>query len=215
MDESFAYFLKNFGPAIARRDVDPAHAVQYRGRLPEQLLQYWTEHGFSGYADGLFWTVDPADYDDLLETWLAQTPFAGADDYNVFARTAFGELFVWGKKSGASLRINSPLNILFPNPAAADQVKAGREDIAVQAFFVSKKREHFDFADDAQKPLFARALKKLGPVGPDEIYGFEPAIPLGGKAALAGLRKVEMLPHLEILAQIAPPKILENPLLRR
>jgi hypothetical protein len=214
MDESFAFFLKRFGLPIARRDVAPTYATTYTGRLPAQLLQYWIEHGFAGYANGLLWTVDPSDYETLLEACLAGLPFEGQDHYHVVARTAFGNLFVWGKKSGASLQIDVPHSILFPDRAAGKFVQQGREDFALQMFFESLEQSRADFADDAGQPLFARALKKLGPIAPDEMYGFEPALSLGGKAALAALCKVKILPHLEILAQIEPLRIVENPLFR-
>ena len=54
MDEMFAYLLEKMGPAFDRRDVPASSIERYRGKLPDQLLTYWQEHGWSGYADGLF-----------------------------------------------------------------------------------------------------------------------------------------------------------------
>jgi hypothetical protein len=213
MDEAFAYFLTNFGPPIARRDASPVDAKRQTGRLPELLLQYWTEHGFAGYADGLFWTVDPDEYADVLTQWLDPSPFKGQDDYQVIARTAFGCLFVWGTKSGGSLQINAPHGIIFPDRAAAKYVQDGRDAIAVQAFFVSLAKDHTDFADERGKPLFTRARAKLGMLEPDEMYAFVPALALGGTATLANLQKVKILEHLTLLAQLGAPRIVENPLL--
>ncbi len=213
MDEAFAYFLTNFGPPLARRDVPATDATRQTGRLPALLLEYWIEHGAAGYADGLFWTVNPDDYAGVLAQWLEPSPFNGQDDYQVIARTAFGCLFVWGAKSGASLQINTPHGIIFPNPAAATYVQAGRAEIAVQSFFVSLSKSHTDFADEDGKPLFTRARAKRGVLDPDEMYGFEPALALGGTATLANLQKVKILEHLTILAQLGAPRIIENPLL--
>jgi hypothetical protein len=212
MDEAFEYFLTNFGPPIARRDVAPTSVDTQAGRLPALLLQYWREHGFAGYADGLFWTVDPTDYAEVLDRWLDQSPFKGQDDYQVIARTAFGCLFVWGTKSGASL-LNAPHGILFPDPAAGKYVQEGRAEISVQSFFVSMAKSHADFSDEAGKPLFRRAHKKLGVLQPDEMYGFVPALVLGGTATLASLEKVTIVEHLSMLAQMDTPRIIENPLL--
>jgi len=213
MDESFEYFLTNFGPPIARRDVPATDAKRQTGRLPALLLEYWIEHGFAGYADGLFWTVNPDEYADMLAQWLDLSPFKGQDDYQVIARTAFGCLSVWGTKSGASLEINAPHGLIFPNPAAAKYVQQGRDEIAVQSFFVSLAKNHTDFADEGGKPLFTRARAKLGALEPDEMYAFEPALALGGTATLANLQKVKILEHLTILAQLGAPRIVENPLL--
>jgi hypothetical protein len=213
MDESFSYFLSTFGPPIARREVTASDIAGQAGRLPELLLQYWAEHGLSGYGDGLFWTVDPREYAEVLAQWLDRSPLKGQDDYQVIARTAFGCLFVWGTKSGASLQINCPLGLLFPNPAAAKYVQTGRAAIAVQAFFVSMQKSHADLEDAAGRPLFARARKKLGVLNHDEMYGFVPALALGGAATLAKLQKVKIVEHLTILAQLDVPRVIENPLL--
>jgi hypothetical protein len=211
MDESFAYFLKNFGPPIMKREVDQAAIARHERNLPGQLLQYWAEQGFAGYADGLFWTVDPAEYAAALALALAPTPFPGRDIYNVIARSAFGELFVWGKSGGSSLRLDPPHGQLLPSRASEILMRSGREALAVQGFFASKQKRSLDFHDEEDKPLFARALKKLGPLAADEMYGFEPAILLCGEAKLEHLAKVKILPHLQILLQFAPLKILENP----
>ena len=171
MDESFAFFLQNFGAPRAQLAVTPVHAVQYQGRLPAKLLEYWAENGFAGYGDGLLWIVDPAVYEDVLGRWLDATPFKGGDDYHVVERTAFGALFVWGKKNGMSLQINTPHSIIFPDRGATKRVQDTSEDFALQIFFECITKESADFADEQGTPLFARALKKLGPLEGDEVYG--------------------------------------------
>jgi hypothetical protein len=213
MDESFAVFLKGFGPPIAKREVDEAKLAQYAGELPALLRGYWKEHGFTGYADGLFWTVDPADYTLILETAVEGTPLAAQDTYHVIARTAFGQLFAWGKRTGVSLRVDIPHGLLFPSGTTLEQL--GGEDIAVESFFLSQQQRLLDFADDAKKPLFARARKKLGRLAADEMYGFEPALALGGPATFANLQKVKILPHLQILLALGPLRVLENPFGKR
>ncbi|QJQ01665.1 hypothetical protein C798_15890 [Herbaspirillum rubrisubalbicans Os34] len=51
------------------------------------------------------------------------------------------------------------------------------------------------------------ARSKLGPLEPHEIYGFEPAIVLGGKIRLENLAKVNANVHLTILRQFAEPEL--------
>jgi len=56
-------------------------------------------------------------------------------------------------------------------------------------------------------PFFGSARVKLGPLEPHEIYGFEPAIVLGGKVLLENLAKVNANVHLTILRQFADPEL--------
>lgn len=52
--------------------------------------------------------------------------------------------------------------------------------------------------------LFSRARKKLGPLKSDEMYGFVPALMLGGSEALENLEKVNIIEHLTFLSQLSP-----------
>jgi len=106
MDESFDLFLhdEGFASAFGCRPVSEETFNKYRGKLPDKLLEYWREFGFCGCGEGRLWMVDPAAFEDVVEAWLEDTPLAGSDHYHVFARTAFGELFLWGEKGGQTLR---------------------------------------------------------------------------------------------------------------
>lgn len=63
-------------------------------------------------------------------------------------------------------------------------------------------RESLDFDDNQGEPLFRRALMKLGPVGENEMYAFEPALCIGGKADLEHRVKLNKDVHLTILEQL-------------
>lgn len=54
MDEHSSHFLESFQPVIEPQSMPAALMDRYRGKLPDQLLAYWGEVGWSGYADGLF-----------------------------------------------------------------------------------------------------------------------------------------------------------------
>ncbi|EPM49791.1 GAD-like domain-containing protein [Pseudomonas syringae] len=196
MDEDYAFFLKKFGSAIEHQVVPNSSIERYKNKLPEQLLKYWEDFGWCGYAEGLFWTVNPQDYESLLNTWLAGTEAFKSDNYHVIARSAFGELYLWGEKSADSLSITSYLSRYSTN----NSVFAGKNlDFGVKVFFSSMQLEHNDLDS-----LFKPALKSLGPLKADEMYGFVPALALGGPVALKNLQKVKTIEHLAFLSQISP-----------
>jgi hypothetical protein len=61
--------------------------------------------------------------------------------------------------------------------------------------------------DDEGEGLFERALAQLGPLSKDELYGFEPALVLGGPCRIENLRKLRLDVHLSILRQFEAPRI--------
>ena len=93
-DEDFANFLTKFGQPFAAKAADEAVLQKYRSILPDQLLTYWRQYGFCGFADGLFWITNPDDYEDILPDWLPEAEQARHKHY-VIARTGWGELLVW------------------------------------------------------------------------------------------------------------------------
>lgn len=202
MDKHFATFLENFGPAFDKRQVPAASIERYRGKLPDQLLAYWEEHGWSGYADGLFWTVNPEDYEPVVDAWLGDTGYVKIDQFHIIARSAFGELFFWGEKTGDTLVLFTPGSYCVP---ANHILYAEVMDKGVREFFASLSREDCDFED-----LFAPAREKFGRLEHDEMYGFVPALAIGGGANVRCLEKVKAVEHLVILAQFAPLEVVSN-----
>lgn len=203
MDEDFAGFLNDFGPAFDKRFVPPSSIERYRGKLPDQLLSYWAEHGWCGYANGLFWTVDPQEYDPVLEAWIGDTPFMEQDAYHLIARSAFGELYFWGEKTGDSLGIFAPGSYCIPRKS---RFVGEKMDFGMRLFFGALSRKANDFAG-----MFSPALEKLGRLKHDEMYGFVPALALGGTSTLANLQKVKAVEHLVLLAQLAPLDVITSP----
>ncbi|RMU47703.1 hypothetical protein ALP27_05220 [Pseudomonas savastanoi pv. glycinea] len=52
--------------------------------------------------------------------------------------------------------------------------------------------------------FFEPALKNLGQLQSDEMYGFVPALALGGPVELKNLQKVKTTEHLMFLSQLSP-----------
>ncbi|WP_199610067.1 GAD-like domain-containing protein [Flocculibacter collagenilyticus] len=211
MNEYFDEFynFSGFGPAI--KSITPSQATldKYKGKLPDRLLEYWQEYGFCGWGDGLFWTVNPDDYEDILREWLQGTPFEENDDYYVIARGAFGKLFVWGERTGQSIKIEGNYGMIFPTDCTDDLNEDGAT-LTIELFFSSLYKESIDLLGIDDKPLFERTFKKLGELSSDEMYGFEPALALGGEPKLENLKKVPVLEHLSFLASLGEKRVMAD-----
>jgi len=196
MDEYFECFLQHMGPETDRREVPASTTKKYRGILPELMLSHWENYGWSGYANGIFWTVNPAEYDAVVGPWLEQSGIANPDSYHVVARGAFGDLYLWQSVTGSKLTLDVNYHRFL---LTSLKLSPSRADARVRSFFVSKNRTSNDF-----NGLFSKALNKLGPLQPDEMYGFVPAIALGGPGTLNTLQKVKTIEHLTFLSQLSP-----------
>jgi len=203
-DEDFEVFIEEFGEATQRTEVPKASFDRWRGKLPDQLLAYWNDEGWCSYANGLFWTVNPDDYEDLVDEWLHDTFLEQIDEFQVIARSAFGELFLWGKKTGGSVTILCATHSIICLSANLKR-RMDDPDFYLRTFFSNKSIDRCDLDDESGIPLFERALAMLGPLEPDEVYGFEPAVILGGKMRLENLAKLKLDVHLTILRQLAAP----------
>ncbi|CAM3889800.1 GAD-like domain-containing protein [Ectopseudomonas alcaliphila] len=200
-DEFFQSFIANMGEACYREVVPTSSINKYRSVLPDALLRYWQEEGWCAYANGMFWLVDPALYKDTLDSWLQGTDLQNIDNYHVIARDAFGSLYAWGERYQRKITISSLAGGIVALKNQLQKVNP-QPDRAVGIFLGMSKPENFDFQDEQGEPLFQRALNKLGPVSTNEMYAFEPALCIGGKAALENLVKVDMHIHLMILDQL-------------
>jgi hypothetical protein len=194
VDKVFARFLEKFGGPVDRQKVSASSIERYRGKLPNQLLEYWAEHGWCGYGNGIFWIVDPQEYEGVVASWLEGTKFEAFDTYHLIARGAFGDLYLWGEKTGASLKITSVLSRYTTHTS----IFTGEQmDKGLRNFLLSREVDSNDYGD-----LFKPAKKKLGTLRHDEMYGFVPALMFGGPDTLDHLEKVKAVEHLILLSQI-------------
>ncbi|NWC90840.1 MULTISPECIES: GAD-like domain-containing protein [unclassified Pseudomonas] len=194
MDKVFARFIEKLGDPIDRQEVPTSSIEHYRGKLPDLLLEYWTEHGWCGYGEGIFWLVNPQEYEEVVASWIEGTTLEKRDTYHLIARGAFGDLYLWGEKTGFSLKITSILSrcVIHDFEPTPEQM-----DRKIQDFIVSRKVDSNDYGD-----LFKPAKKKLGTLRNDEMYGFVPALMFGGPDTLDHLKKVKAVEHLILLSQI-------------
>lgn len=204
--ETMDIFIEDMGEPTTFQPVPEEAFRRYRGILPDVLLEYWQDIGWSGFADGRFWVTNPEEYDHLAEMWLQDTPFEQLDRYHVIARTAFGELYLWGERTHQKFTLCCPLHGII---ALEQEVKSvdPNKNAAIKAFFLMASKKKFDIEAEDDQMLFEQALKKLGPLKPDEVYGFEPAIVAGGRIRLSHLARLNMDIHLTILRQMAAPSV--------
>jgi Uncharacterized conserved protein len=195
MDRLFAKLAEKIGPPTCRQIVPNTSIEQYKGKLPHQLLEHWSEYGWSGFGKGIFWLVNPEEYECVVNAWLNGTEHSKRDKYHLIARSAFGDMYFWGERTGASLKITSILSSFVTRTS----IYSGEDlDKGFPAFLLSISFDSNDYGD-----MFEPAYAKLGALAADEMYGFTPAIMLGGQGSLNQLEKVKSVEHLSFLSQLS------------
>ena len=171
------------GPPSQATPVSPQDAESLAETVPEVLIQLWQKHGWAGYGDGLFWTVDPRHLAELLPSWSLVPSGSVA-----FGRDAFANLYL------LSDGMVYQHNVHRDDPAMV----AMELDLFFEACLDDPEfRKSYMWSD-----LFAEALKRCGALQIDECYGFFPALAIGGSVDAASLRRVKYYEHLEFLAQL-------------
>lgn len=99
-----------------------------------------------------------------------------------------------GGKTGASVTLSS---VSAHYSFHRDCLTKEELETELQGLILSARVEPNDFND-----LFKPALKELGQLNHDEMYGFVPALMLGGSDQLKFLKKVSAVEHLIFLSQL-------------
>jgi hypothetical protein len=210
MDENIEYFLEQFGQPTYSEKVDPSYAEHYRNRLPDSLLEYWLTLGFSGYKNGMIWMVDPAKYEEDMNLWIEDLSIIEQDKYHVIARSGFGDLYMWGEETGYKYELNVSNGWILEKEGPLEKIKEDEKDFELQIFFSNFEVEDVDIEDSVGGSLFDKAVKKYGSLGPHEVFGFEPALFLGGKQIIENVNKLDIHVHLSILADFGHREILDR-----
>ncbi|OON62784.1 hypothetical protein B0920_04950 [Massilia sp. KIM] len=205
MDDDLKDLIAHLPPTSLRRQPSAEHAKILSGHLPEKLFEYWREVGLGGFGDGLFWLVDPIEYSPVAKAW-AEAGGLDSGGLWIIARSAFGQLFLWDESTTSIVTISASDQTIYRSDARTAPVPE-EADLHLSIFIGMQNPDDLDLEDVNEKGLFRRALKKLGPLNDNEMYGFEPALVLGGMPVLENLRKVSAIEHLLLLPQLGDVEI--------
>ncbi len=205
----FAAIVDQFGPPAGAVKATPKEIDRYRDRLPSALLDFWVQHGWGSWKDGRTWLCDPALLEPIVRAIFEGDAELAPDDITAIAYNAFGEVLFW-HRTRRSITYTAPLGtVTIANPESYADIETGRP--TSQAFTIGAdifgpiSSSEAPFVDENGKDLFPRAMRRLGPLAPGEIYGFAPALSMGGAAVIANVVRAPIREHLTMLVAIEPP----------
>ncbi|MFW5720497.1 MAG: GAD-like domain-containing protein [Candidatus Dojkabacteria bacterium] len=180
----FCDFEEMNGPAIKCTEALSTTIDLYNDILPSSLIDHWKKKGWGAYANGLLWLVNPQDFDYISTEWLDEDSRSGV----VFARTAFGEMFIW---------VHEKVYYLSAQYGWTKDIADDIEDF----FEIALCDERF-INKGLEGKVYQEALPKLGIPEYDECYAFVPSLVLGGSGKADTLQKVKLHEHLAFLVQL-------------
>lgn len=200
LSKNFAYYMQKYGAFDPVEQVSASDLESYRGRLPESLLTLWAECGRGAWLNGIFQFCDPARYHSVLDLIFDDDPDFSSEDCLPYGYTAFGRLLVWSQRHQA---VEIDLRYGWVTAPKLGEKDRHPDDLVIAISTLSTlDRGATDMIDDNEQPLFDRAVENLGRLALGQVYGFFPALAVGGSVSIDKLKRVGALAHFSILAQL-------------
>ena len=211
IDDYLAEIHEGLGEPTATKPVPPERYEQFTGIFPPLLLRLWRKYGFAGFCNGRGWLCDPVEWQPAVDAWtedLIPHLAMGPDTWHAITRTAFGKFNLWGERTGCSLSILPVHGQIYPTAASIDMMGTEHaRNIQIETAITGSITKT-DLLGSDEKPLFKRALKAHGPVGPDTMYTFVPAYHLGGPLTVDHIEIADAVTHVVLLSEISPHTVM-------
>lgn len=186
-------FIKWMGEGKFYENVKDEVLEKYKGKFmingetTDIIHHIWKKYGLRSYKNGLFWLVNPDEYNDLAK----QFPDVSKDAI-VFARTGVGNLFIMQKGLTGD-------NIEYLNTHTG---KVNLADRGFSNFLRFNLPADSFWKEDCYGKIELKANVKYGQMEADECYTFVPALALGGSESITKMEKVKIKENLELLSQL-------------
>jgi hypothetical protein len=193
-----------YGPPQQARKADPAYAETWRGRVPDWLIRFWVDYGWGSWRDGAFWICDPALLEPVRDAVLEGDPLIDPARAVLFAYTAFGDVLGFHPEI-MSFDINWHVfdAVGYNDRQMRSDPKTGAP-LSMAALFggAFSTMNSSPMDDENGDALLPQAIERLGRLEPGEIYGFFPALKMGGENRVENLKRVPIVEHCLFLSQL-------------
>jgi len=166
----------------------PAEIIdEYRGRVPDELVDIWQTYGYGSFGGGFLRVIDPKLYEAEVGDCIGKTQGDGIAIPIMV--TGLGDLITWEPSAGV-------IAILY---------REGRtRGLGELATFLNLVRRggarHLSRALDWD--LFPEAVAAHGELPYDQSFIFVPLLSLGGKAKVENLHKRETIAAIQVAVDL-------------
>ncbi len=179
--KNYTEFTETYGEGIFYQAIDISQINEYdQFLLTPEILNLLKKEGISSYGNGFIWTLDPNEYVEWLNNWLAFE-----DRCVPFMRTAFGDIFF--------MRNQEPM-VLNVSKALIDYTTS-----QIDWFFNRYLAEEEFMEEYFNMPLYEQLNSP--DLATDECYGFKTLLSDGGTETVENLYKVQLKEYLDLLTK--------------
>ncbi|GAA3628578.1 GAD-like domain-containing protein [Flavivirga jejuensis] len=191
ISEFFEYFGEPNLTTAVSNDTLEKYSQVFMGRddTEDIIVKLWEKYGFASFGNGLFWLVNPDEYNDVARQFKEVSHKA-----IVFGRTATGSLFLWEWIDVVGRPVIVYLNVHTRERIIKSDEFAFFLDDDVSTNYMWKKQ----FYGEVELAV----VDKFGPIAHDEAVVYVPALALGGDEKLGNMEALKLIPHLMILSQL-------------
>ena len=169
---------------IPHAPVPPEIVEEYRGRVPDELVEIWEQYGYGTFGEGFVRVIDPKLYEAKVRDCIGKTQGDGIAIPIMV--TGFGDLITWEPSHPGVIGIMYRLG---------DTVGLG----SLKTFLTLTRLDGGEYLSDTLKwDLFPEAVAAHGALPYGESFVFVPLLSLGGRARIENLRKRETITSIQV-----------------
>lgn len=167
----------------------PAEIIEeYRGRVPDELIEIWEQYGYGTFGEGFLRVIDPKVYEAEVGDCIGKTQGDGIAIPIMV--TGLGDLITWEpSRPGVT-------GILY---RLGDTVGLGK----LRSFLTLVR---LDGAEHLSRTLswdlFPKAVEAHGELPFDQSFIFVPLLSIGGKAKVENLHKRDTIASIQVAVDL-------------
>lgn len=161
---------------------------EYRGRVPDELVEIWEQYGYGTFGEGFLRVIDPKLYEAEVGDCIGKTQGDGIAIPIMV--TGLGDLITWEPGLGAVGILYRELRIVGLGTKLTSFLTLVRLDGAEE------------LSDTFNWDLFPKAIEQHGELPYDQSFIFVPLLSMGGKAKVENLHKRETIASIQVAVDL-------------
>uniref|UniRef100_UPI0028E8AE3D GAD-like domain-containing protein n=1 Tax=Microbacterium aurum TaxID=36805 RepID=UPI0028E8AE3D len=158
---------------------------EYRGRVPDELIEVWENYGYGTFGEGFLRIIDPKLYEAEVGDCIGKTQGDGIAI--PVMTTGLGDLITWEPSVGF-------IAIMY---RLGDTQALGRTFEGLILFL-----EDEILLEDLKAEIFPEAVAAHGELPYDQSFIFVPLLSMGGKAKVDNLHKRDTIASIQVAVDL-------------